>query len=82
LNGSLAFFVVAKLREPESARLTGKLVTNDLDGIRLESGPREPILQLGLTGLVRKVAYKKFFQGSSLWPYSTARVRMLGTQQS
>ena len=82
LNRAITLFVIAKLREPESARLTGKLVADDLDRIRLESGSREPILQLGLTGLIWKVAYEQFFQGSSLWPYSTAGVRMVGTQQS
>jgi hypothetical protein len=44
----------------------------------LESGPREPVLQLRFAGLVGKVAYKQFFQGSSLWPDSTAGVRMGG----
>jgi hypothetical protein len=82
LNRAITLFVIAKLRESESTRLTGKLVADDLDRIRLESGSREPILQLGLTGLIWKVAYEQFFQGSSLWPYSTAGVRMVGTQQS
>jgi hypothetical protein len=44
LNGSLGFFVVAKLREPETTRLTGKLIANNLNGISLESIPREPVL--------------------------------------
>ena len=44
LNGSLGFFVVAKLREPETTRLTGKLVADNLNGIGLKSVPREPVL--------------------------------------
>jgi hypothetical protein len=44
LNGSLGFFVVAKLREPETTRLTGKLVANYLYGIGLKSVPGEPVL--------------------------------------
>ena len=44
LNGSLAFFVVAKLRKPETTRLTGKLVADDLNGIGLKSVPGEPVL--------------------------------------
>jgi len=31
LNGTIRFFIVSKLREPESSRLTRKLVANDLD---------------------------------------------------
>jgi hypothetical protein len=31
LNGAIRFFIVAKLREPESSRLTGKFIANDLD---------------------------------------------------
>jgi len=44
LNGSLGFFVVAKLREPETTRLTGELIADNLDGIGLKSGPCEPVL--------------------------------------
>jgi hypothetical protein len=44
LNGSLGFFVVAKLRKPETTRLTGELIADNLDGIGLKSGPREPVL--------------------------------------
>jgi hypothetical protein len=44
LNGSLAFFVVAKLRKPETTRLTCKLVADDLNGIGLKSVPGEPVL--------------------------------------
>jgi hypothetical protein len=44
LNGSLAFFVVAKLRESETTRLTGKLIADYLYGIGLKSVPREPVL--------------------------------------
>jgi hypothetical protein len=44
LNGSLGFFIVAKLREPETTRLTGKLIADNLNGIGLESIPREPVL--------------------------------------
>jgi hypothetical protein len=73
LNGAIAFFVVTELREPESTRLTGKLIADDLNGIRLKSVPREPVLQLGFTGLVRKVAYKQFFQGSSFGPIQQRR---------
>jgi hypothetical protein len=73
LNGAIGFFVVTELREPESARLTGKLIADDLNGIRLKSVPREPVLQLGFTGLVRKVAYKQFFQGSSFGPIQQRR---------
>jgi hypothetical protein len=68
LNGAIGFFIVAKFRKPKSARLTGKFVADYLNRIGLESGPREPILQLGFTGLVRKVAYKQFFQGCSFGP--------------
>jgi hypothetical protein len=44
LNGSLGFFVVAKLREPETTRLAGELIADNLNGIGLKSGPREPVL--------------------------------------
>jgi hypothetical protein len=44
LNGALGFFIVAKLREPETTRLTGKLIADNLNGIGLESIPREPVL--------------------------------------
>jgi hypothetical protein len=44
LNGSLAFFVVAKFREPETTRLTGKLIADYLYGIGLKSVPGEPVL--------------------------------------
>jgi hypothetical protein len=44
LNSSLGFFVVAELREPETTRLTGKLIADNLNGIGLESIPREPVL--------------------------------------
>jgi hypothetical protein len=68
LNGAFRLFVIAEFREAESARLTGEFIADDLNRIGLESVPSEPILQLGLTGLVRKVAYKQFFQGSSFGP--------------
>jgi len=44
LNGSLGFLVVAKFREPETTRLPGKLIADDLNGIGLKSVPREPVL--------------------------------------
>jgi hypothetical protein len=44
LNGALAFFVIAELREAETTRLTGKLIADNLNGIGLESVPREPVL--------------------------------------
>ena len=44
LNGSLGFFIVAEFREPEAARLTGKLIADNLNGIGLKSVPREPVL--------------------------------------
>jgi hypothetical protein len=44
LNRALAFFVVAELREPETSRLTGELIADNLNGIGLKSVPREPVL--------------------------------------
>jgi hypothetical protein len=44
LNGALGFFVVAEFREPETPRLTGELIANNLNGIGLKSVPREPVL--------------------------------------
>jgi hypothetical protein len=44
LNGAVAFFVVAKFRETETARLPGKFIANNLNRISLKSGPREPVL--------------------------------------
>jgi hypothetical protein len=44
LNGALGFFVVAEFREAETTRLTGKLIADNLNGIGLESVPREPVL--------------------------------------
>jgi hypothetical protein len=44
LNGTLGFFVVAKLREPETTRLTGELIADNLNGIGLKSVPGEPVL--------------------------------------
>jgi hypothetical protein len=44
LNGALGFFVVAELREPETSRLTGELIADNLNGIGLKSVPREPVL--------------------------------------
>jgi hypothetical protein len=79
LHGSICFFIISKLREPESARFAGELVANDLHRIRLKPGLGEPVLQLCLTRLVWKVAYKQFFQGSSFWPISKAGLRTVGT---
>ena len=44
LDGALGFFVVAELREPETSRLTGELIADNLNGIGLKSVPREPVL--------------------------------------
>jgi hypothetical protein len=44
LNGALGFFVVAKFREPETSRLTGEFIADNLNGIGLKSVPREPVL--------------------------------------
>jgi hypothetical protein len=44
LNGALGFFIVAEFREPETSRLTGELIADNLNGIGLKSVPREPVL--------------------------------------
>jgi hypothetical protein len=68
----IRFLVVSKLGESESTRIASKLIANNLNGIGMKTGPREPILKLCFAGLVGKVAYKQFFQGDSYWPYSLA----------
>jgi hypothetical protein len=65
LNHALRFLIVTKFRKTESARISRELVANDLDGISVKTGPRKPILQFGLAGLVGKVAYKQFLQADS-----------------
>jgi hypothetical protein len=52
LNGPVCFLIVGKIRKSETARLTGELVTDDLHGIGLKSGLREPILQFRFAGLI------------------------------
>jgi hypothetical protein len=44
LNGAVAFFVVAEFRETEAAWFPGKFIANNLNGICLKSGAREPVL--------------------------------------
>jgi len=44
LNGTVGFFVVAKFRETETARLPGEFIADNLNGICLKSGAREPVL--------------------------------------
>jgi hypothetical protein len=52
LNGAIRFFVISKFREAKSSRLACEFVANDLDGVRLQSGLRKPVLQLCFAGLV------------------------------
>jgi len=44
LNGAVAFFIVAKFRETEAPRFAGEFIANNLNGICLKSGAREPVL--------------------------------------
>ncbi len=82
LNGAVGFFIIAELGESEPARIAGEFVANDLNRIGMKTGAGKPVLQLGLTGLIGKVAYEKFLQGDSFGPISLAGSRIVGARQS
>lgn len=81
LHCAVRLFVVTKFRKSETARVAGELIPNNLHGIGVKTGPREPILKLCFTGLVGKVAYKQFFQGDSFGPI-IGRSWIVGALQS
>lgn len=68
LHGAVCLIVVTELGKPEASGIAGELVADDLYGIGVKAGPREPILKLCFASLVGKVAYKQFFQGHSFGP--------------